>query len=336
MPKTGADIMREQASPAALTTKSLMLQGMLFTSQTSKNAPDWHGLNVVMKMTAAMIMGRVPEGDRPDSPDLVLARFMGTVGLQNFWTWKWAKFGYPTVILSPDQVAAFALSDVPVSVATSLRLPWPAFLVQVPSGSLPTGGNEVVRISFTWVDVGPSEERRVMRYFNERGGILRVHLRADQSDGTMLWATHKDMPDFAAVTARDTYGLLEMNSAEDRALALAKNVVLNTLVALDTRDGKEIQRTRKVRVPRAPKKVLVDTRLFVVGTPVKVGHKRTVRDYLSGTIDRVYTARWLVRGHWRNQACGPNRSERKHVFIEPYWKGPEGGPLRVRSHELEG
>lgn len=37
--------------------------------------------------------------------------------------------------------------------------------------------------------------------------------------------------------------------------------------------------------------------------------------------------RWIVRGHWRNQACGPGRQERRMTYIAPYVKGPDGAPL---------
>lgn len=42
---------------------------------------------------------------------------------------------------------------------------------------------------------------------------------------------------------------------------------------------------------------------------------------------RSYMHRWLVRGHWRKQACGPGRVERKPIWIAPHIKGPEGAPL---------
>jgi hypothetical protein len=32
----------------------------------------------------------------------------------------------------------------------------------------------------------------------------------------------------------------------------------------------------------------------------------------------------IVRGHWRNQACGPQMAQRKRIWIQPYVKGPEG------------
>ncbi|WP_183086038.1 hypothetical protein [Propionibacterium australiense] len=35
-----------------------------------------------------------------------------------------------------------------------------------------------------------------------------------------------------------------------------------------------------------------------------------------------------VRGHWRQQACGPNRALRRPVYVLPYMRGPEGAPVR--------
>ena len=43
---------------------------------------------------------------------------------------------------------------------------------------------------------------------------------------------------------------------------------------------------------------------------------------------RVYTHRWMVRGHWRNQPHGPNRSRRSVRWIPSYIKGPAGKPLK--------
>ena len=43
--------------------------------------------------------------------------------------------------------------------------------------------------------------------------------------------------------------------------------------------------------------------------------------------ERIYRHRWLVRGHWRQQAHGPGRSQRKPVWIESHIKGPAGAPL---------
>lgn len=42
------------------------------------------------------------------------------------------------------------------------------------------------------------------------------------------------------------------------------------------------------------------------------------------------TKRFIVRGHWRNQAHGPNRSLRRPTWISPHIKGPEHAPLDAR------
>lgn len=42
---------------------------------------------------------------------------------------------------------------------------------------------------------------------------------------------------------------------------------------------------------------------------------------------RHQSTRWVVRGHWRQQAHGPGRSQRRTQWIESYIKGPEGAPL---------
>jgi hypothetical protein len=48
----------------------------------------------------------------------------------------------------------------------------------------------------------------------------------------------------------------------------------------------------------------------------------------AGDAGREYSCRWVVRGHWRNQPWGPNRSLRRPTWVLPHVKGPDGAPLR--------
>jgi hypothetical protein len=41
--------------------------------------------------------------------------------------------------------------------------------------------------------------------------------------------------------------------------------------------------------------------------------------------------RIIVDGHWRNQACGPGRTKRRPVWINPHIRGPEDAPLVVKN-----
>ena len=47
-----------------------------------------------------------------------------------------------------------------------------------------------------------------------------------------------------------------------------------------------------------------------------------------GNRNSKFDHRWVVSGHWRQQACGPNHSRRRPLYIAPYVKGPEDGELR--------
>lgn len=47
---------------------------------------------------------------------------------------------------------------------------------------------------------------------------------------------------------------------------------------------------------------------------------------------REYAARFLVRGHWRLQACGSARTERRLTWIKPHYKGPEMAQLVNRPY----
>ena len=60
------------------------------------------------------------------------------------------------------------------------------------------------------------------------------------------------------------------------------------------------------------------------------------RDGAEGASGRQYRRRWWVGGHWRQQACGPGRTQRKPIWVSPYVKGPEGSPLvaKERVHVL--
>lgn len=38
--------------------------------------------------------------------------------------------------------------------------------------------------------------------------------------------------------------------------------------------------------------------------------------------------RWPVRGHWRNQPCGPGHQDRRRIWIDEHVAGPEDKPLK--------
>lgn len=47
---------------------------------------------------------------------------------------------------------------------------------------------------------------------------------------------------------------------------------------------------------------------------------------------RKLLARFLRMGHWRQQACGPGRTQRRQIWIEPHWVGPKKAQLTASDH----
>ena len=45
-----------------------------------------------------------------------------------------------------------------------------------------------------------------------------------------------------------------------------------------------------------------------------------------------YKSQWIVRGHWRHQACGDNYEQRKLIWIKPYIKGNSHLPICNKNY----
>jgi hypothetical protein len=46
-------------------------------------------------------------------------------------------------------------------------------------------------------------------------------------------------------------------------------------------------------------------------------------------------SRFIVRGHYRNQACGPGRTQHRWKWISPFWKGPTAGEQLLRTYDVD-
>lgn len=47
-----------------------------------------------------------------------------------------------------------------------------------------------------------------------------------------------------------------------------------------------------------------------------------------------WSCQWVVRGHWRQQAVGKDRAERRPVFVLPYVKGDPDKPLKAPAERV--
>lgn len=69
-------------------------------------------------------------------------------------------------------------------------------------------------------------------------------------------------------------------------------------------------------------------REYLKPSPVRVVElRRRESSSADGDGSREYHYQWIVRGHWRQQPCGPGSELRRPTWIVPHIKGPEGAPL---------
>ncbi len=57
--------------------------------------------------------------------------------------------------------------------------------------------------------------------------------------------------------------------------------------------------------------------------------QRTTGSPVETRTGRKLTMRQFRRGHWKRQAYGPKRGQRKTIYVSPYIAGPDGAPLKA-------
>lgn len=87
------------------------------------------------------------------------------------------------------------------------------------------------------------------------------------------------------------------------------------------------------QVNRSAEKRAEKRRLPSRVTVVRLRREASSMERKHGESHVEWQHRWIVRGHWRWQACGEGRSERRRIWINPFVKGPDGAPF-VQSEKV--
>lgn len=75
--------------------------------------------------------------------------------------------------------------------------------------------------------------------------------------------------------------------------------------------------------------------LYRIGSTIAIDFRARVQEIWTGEKRQGPKVQFVVRGHWRNQACGPRLSERRQQWIKPFWKGDEDMRVLLRSHQIQ-
>jgi hypothetical protein len=274
-------------------------------------------------------------------PEHMLDVFIGPVTfIQTSFSAKWVHFSCPQVVMPHTYAAALMSTKVPEDMLDELEPPWDAFVIHIPSNLL-------------WVKDEGSEDRipiDAVAVSYKREKTLEGTMREGWSYSTISNSSTVSVWRFG-IPARDILlNDLENNpfkehplampyEEEDKALSvLLGRLIVNTILAFQEAGNVTLTKSSHKSTVKPSRKNPPEFRTFKLGKPIQLDCRPAIQAYLNDPSGHKWsspTVRWLVRGHIRNQACGPHHSEHKRIWIMPYWKGPEEGAILTRSHEIK-
>ena len=241
----------------------------------------------------------------------------------------WAVHAFQRVQCSHTFAAALMCTDVDAEALHGAQEGWRAWSVLVPTGMLRAKHLEI---------------RRILVAVYDREAMLSLHDFSGQGDAerAVFVLTAPTLAELLTET-RHVAGLSD--SSLERLIVLGKRLVAGLLLAM--------QETSDVRVRDIPERAggyrkgqreegEPAHRMVVVGRPIKIDCREGIESYLrTGKATRggrpgLPVVQWIVRGHYRHQACGVGRLGRKLLWIRPFWKGKADAPILTHARKVAG
>lgn len=247
----------------------------------------------------------------------------------------WAANGFPQISMGHRLAASLMATTVPPDYVATYQPPWTSFLVLVPDGLLSSVGSSGQ----------PHFVHRIMCVAAD--SVVNVGMGGETS-GWFQAATFADLvtapSELAPNVALDSRALESVEAAmrspggyQGTASALdvlAARLLVNACLELETSKTTATYERRSNKPSRRESKTPKTTE-YVLGRDVRVDCRAWVQKACRlGLI--APSVQSLVRGHYKNQPCGPGMTGRKWIHVEPYWRGPEDAPIVVRQHAMRG
>jgi hypothetical protein len=248
------------------------------------------------------------------------------------WASRLAAYRVPIFWLGREIIEALKLTTLPVTLnLTTLKLPFEAAVFMLPKGSLTyqSEATDVVFVSYARAsmseeipNINPSAVENIAGRgdFSVFAGMLNGLLVnwsqpwEQPLDIAQLDATIQDTPNNPLQTPFQT----DITTYGKHFIARVGHLVFNTLQLMLSRPelvsmgslAKQVHNKKSsIKTFWTPNIIGKDYRLRRESQPLGGSHASP-------------RGHW-VRGFWRDQACGPNYSQHKETWIEPFWRGGE-------------
>lgn len=242
--------------------------------------------------------------------------------------YAWGRDGFPHFSLTPDFFHAVTNTDFGDPTDEPLYMPFDSFTVSFPPTPEFLGASKMFVYKLPRVMVVPLVEGAEST-FQVEWGLYRVTLLTADPVFTQwtVGMTRRQLVDEESVLSRTPAdpGARPAEAHETPVLAKVRALLANVLSYVENAGPLPTVPRAKGAAPVAVELTHPQQRIYDVGRTVKLDAR--IRDAMthSGGNKAAWQVaqRFIVRGHWRNQAHGEGRMLRKRLWIEPHWKGGE-------------
>jgi hypothetical protein len=245
----------------------------------------------------------------------------------------WAVHAFQRIDTSHTYAAALMCSDADRASLDSIEVQWKAFAVRVPEGMLVAADADGTVHDHTRILVANYEGGATFAVIAP--GILtgKIERKSDAFYGNCFQG-----PTVASLLFVDPEQKQE--TAEDRVVVMAKRLVAGLLLAMQNKDNFRDRAVLYKAGRPGRSEAEPEHRICVVGSPIQVDCRDAVRRYIERGVGKggrkhaPPSVQTLVRGHYRRQAVGIGRLQRKVIWIQPFWRGPEDAPILTRPKAI--
>lgn len=258
---------------------------------------------------------------------------------------RWVDQGLPVFRFGHKRLAALMATHTPVELADQIKPPFGAFFIEVPPGLLHLQDlNDNMMPAVTGIIV------QSLYYTKAMYGVTRINepiwsWMAVTGTRLVQWQVNRSTEDLCSpdlskkaepIVDAHLFGAfnLEMTNYDHKVTDLVNRLICATCLLITGHKG-EVSERKEVSYEKGKRMTVKNPpefRVFTMGSPVYVDVRPALAEYLSGRKSASPSVQFLVRGHWRNQAYGEQRLLRKLLWIEPFWKGPDGAVITTRSY----
>jgi len=277
-----------------------------------------------------------------------------------FYLWEGSLF--PSMKLTETDVLDFVSTSTPDTYLSEVRLPWDAFIIEIPDGVIPMVPHAN--------DIGNSGWVRYIQVFSnklEAAPDIDVDARGNQQREILKHLINAQRPGWVNdrrwwYVAYSNCGALSIfgSALSDTDLNSVRIVECDPDKSSDEADyltrvhlsvsriivGVCAEAANAIRMvsetPKRPKGVnaviwakknRARTYKFIQNVKLTNETEKLTRDFIAGRGSP--TVQTIVRRHRKRVACGKGRQDRRWVTVEPYKRGPKDAPIGIRSHEFK-